>query len=497
MRSRLLVVVSVLVGLLAVGLGVPLAAAGASGETQRLFADRLGDTTRFAALAQRPVADSDLAALTAELERYDELYGITAAVLDPQGRPLARSRPDLPDLVALDVDPGRRVGLALAGQRSEPPPVVWPWDRAPMLLAEPVLVDGEVRAAAVTVSPTDAARVRVLLSWLVLVGAGLLALAVAAAAALPLVRWILAPVERLDVGMSAVDAAVRAGRRAEPVGQGQGRQDRRGRRGPAELRRLTEHFDRMAATVAGTLDAQRAFVADTGHQLRNPLTALRIRLQNLGADLEEPGAGVRETVREEHGAALEEVGRLTEVLDALLALARAEGAPPESVPVALDPVLDERAEAWGVLAEHGGLDLSRGGPRGLVALTDPDTVATVLDAVLDNAVKYAPEGTVVELTTARVEDHVEVSVRDHGRGLAPDELERATDRFWRSPVPPDAGPAPGGTGLGLAIAARSADRGGGALLLHLPEDGGLRVVLRLPAARRPPTTAPQGRPTAP
>lgn len=487
MRRRLLVVVSVLVGLLVAALGVPLAATAASAQTQRLFADRLGDTTRFAALAQRPVADSDLGRLRAELVRYDEVSGIGAAVLDRQGRVLtssgsagpsadgrptdsrpAESRPGDDLAVA---DPDRRIALALAGRRSEPPDTVWPWTTAPLLLAEPVLADGEVRAAAVTVSPTDGARTTTLLVWSALAAVGVVALAAAASVALPLVRWILAPVERLDAGMSRVDAAVRAGRRAEPVGA---------ERGPPELRRLSEHFDRMAATVTSTLDAQRTFVADAGHQLRNPLTALRIRLQNLGVDL--AAAAVPSPARDEHEAAVQEVDRLAGVLDGLLALARAEGAPPESVPVALDPVLDDRAEAWGVLAHHDGLDLRRGGPRGLVARTDPDTVGAVLDAVLDNALKYAPTGTAVELTTARVEGYVEVSVRDRGRGLRPDELPHATDRFWRSTVPPDAGPAPGGTGLGLAIAARSADRGGGSLLLGLPVDGGLRVTLRLPLA---------------
>ena len=494
MRTRLLVVVSVLVGLLAVGLGVPLATAAASAETQRVFVDRLGDTARAAAIAQRPVADADLAGLAAELTRFGEQDDLTVAVVDRQGRALAGSRPG----PVLD-DPQRRVAAALAGQRSERPDTLWPWSTGPMLLAEPVLVGGEVRAAVVTESPTGGPRRAVLLVWLVLAAVGALALAVAALAALPLVRWILAPVERLDTGMSRVDAAVRSGRRAEPVGA---------ERGPPELRRLTEHFDRMAATVSSTLDAQRAFVADAGHQLRNPLTALRLRLQNLGSDLARaegalaPGVSDGELagVRDEHAAALDEVDRLAGVLDGLLALARAEGAPPVSVAVRLDPVLDDRAEAWGVLAEHGGLDLVRGGPRDLVVRTDPDTVATVLDAVLDNAVKYGPSGTAVELTTARVEDHAEVSVRDHGRGLAPDELGRATDRFWRSPLRADAGAAvpgvpastdpttptapaaPTGSGLGLAIAARAADRGGGVLLLHLPPGGGLRVTLRLPLA---------------
>lgn len=467
MRTRLLVVFSVLVGLLLLGLGLPLAGASASTATSRLFADRLGDTSRFAALAQRAVGDGDTSALAAELARYDEVYGIAALVVDREGRVLASSRAEVPEPAA------RRVQLALAGQRSEPPDPVWPWDTAPLLLAEPVLVGGEVRGAAVTISPTGPARAETLRVWAALAAAGLVALAIAAGLALPLVRWILAPVESLDEGTAQVAAAVRAGRAPRPVGDG---------RGPPELRRLSRHFDQMAAGVTHALESQRAFVADAGHQLRNPLTALRLRMQNVGAALAAPDARVdpdmMAALREEHGAALEETDRLAGVLEALLELARTDGRPMQPAPVRIDPVLTDRLEAWRVLAEHDGLNLTRRGPGGLVISSDPVLLATVLDAVLDNAVKYSPAGSEVALTTARVDGRVEIAVRDHGPGLEPADLARATDRFWRAPSVA----AEPGSGLGLAIAARGTERGGGELALELPDDGGLRVVLRFPRA---------------
>lgn len=476
MRTRLLVVFSVLTGLLVLGLGLPLASAAASAATSRLFADRLGDTTRFAALAQRAVSDDDPGALAAELARYDELFGIAAVVLDRNGRVLAASRPEVAPASA------RRVQLALVGQRSEPPDSVRPWDAEPLLLAEPVLVGGEVRGAAVTVSPTAPARAETLRAWAALAGAGLVALGVAAALALPVVRWILAPVESLDRGTAQVAEAVRAGRAPRPVGDG---------RGPPELRRLSRHFDQMAAGVTHALESQRAFVADAGHQLRNPLTALRLRLQNVGAALAVPDARVDDDLREEHAAALEETDRLAGVLDALLELARAEGRPFHPVAVRIDPVLADRLEAWRVLAAHDGLRLERRGPGGLVVSTDPVLLATVLDAVLDNALKYSPPGGEIAMTTARVDGRVEIAVRDHGPGLSPDELARATDRFWRG-----ASTAAGvtGSGLGLAIAARGTERGGGELSLELPDDGGLRVVLRFPGTPARPAAGPDGGP---
>ncbi|MDT7635992.1 MAG: hypothetical protein QOC83_280 [Pseudonocardiales bacterium] len=455
MRRRLLVTVMVLVAMVLVGLGVPLAVSGARGALQAQFVDRLADTVRFASLAQRPLVEADPAALLPEMQRYDEVYGISVALVARDGAILAASRP------GLELSTADRVRVALAGRRSEPYPLVLPWNGAPMLLAEPVLVDGEVRGAAVTVSPTDTLRHDVLAEWLLLVGAGLVALALAALGALPVVRWILRPVRRLDAGLSRVAASVLSGAAAEPVGES---------RGPAELRQLTRSFDQMAGTVTQALAAQRAFVADASHQLRNPLTALRLRLNNLD------GNGTNAV--EEQAAALEEADRLGEVLDGLLALARAERAPTELASIELDAVLADRLDAWRVLAEHEGLRLSRTGQPGLRARAPAGAVETVLDAVLDNAIKFSAPGGEVEVHTRPAGEHVLLTVRDQGPGLAPDELERATDRFWRSPAQHNVD----GSGLGLAIALSTVRRGGGELSLELPEGGGLRVAVRLPVA---------------
>ena len=480
----------VLVAMVLVGLGVPLALTAARGAEQALFVDRLADTVRFAALAQRPLVEAEVPTLLPEMRRYDEVYGIAVALVGRDGGVLAASRAGLDGLGGAD-----RVGVALAGRRSESYPMLLPWDDTPMLLAEPVLVDGEVRGAAVTVSPTVTLRHDVLVEWLVLFGLGLVALGLAALGALPVVRWILRPVRRLDAGLARVAAAVLSGGTAEPVGDG---------RGPPELRRLTTSFDQMAATVTQALDAQRAFVADASHQLRNPLTALRLRLHNLdAADSDGPdpggtgsdtrgdgsavsdnrgdgsaveGATERAGAAEERQAALEEADRLGEVLDGLLALARAERAPTEADTVELDPVLADRLEVWRALAEHEGLRLVRSGRRGLAVHAPSGAVETVLDAVLDNAIKFSPPGGDVVVHTEADGGEVVLSVRDHGPGLAADELERATDRFWRSPARHNVE----GSGLGLAIAASTMARCGGRLELGLPDGGGLRVVSRLP-----------------
>lgn len=469
MRTRLLVIVCVLVGLLALGLGVPLAVSNSRAAQQELFIDRLTDTIYFASRAQRPITEDSAAGLAEELARYDEVYGVAVTVVDRAGRVVAASRAMPP---ALDADGRERLQVALASRRSAAPPLIMPWDTRPLVLAEPVLVDGEVRGAAITVSPTDALRAAEIRVWSLVAALVLAALALGVLVAVPVTRWILRPVRRLDEGTGRVTRAVLAGRPAEPVSDGSG---------PPELRRLTLSFDRMAESVGQALSTQRAFVADASHQLRNPLTALRLRLSNLDGHVAGDAA-------EEHVAALEEAERLSGVLDGLLALARAErdAGVDREVDTPVDPAVDDRLDAWRPLAEHTGLRLLRGGVRGLRVRIAPGGIETVLDALLDNAVKFTPPGGTVTVTVRPVRGAdpplVDVAVLDTGPGIPPEELERATDRFWRSPGQNNVE----GSGLGLAIAARTVELAGGSLVLELPPSGGLRVAARLRRAAPPP-----------
>lgn len=466
MRARLSVIVSVLVGLLAVGLGLPLAVSNARAAQQELFIDRLSDTLYFASRAQRPISEASAAGLSAELARFDQVYGIAVTVVDRSEQVVAASRAEPPELDAAGRD---RLHVALASRGSQAYPLIMPWDDRPLVLAEPVLVDGEVRGAVVTVSSTAELRLAEIRNWGVVTAAAVFALVLGLMVAVPLTNWILRPVRRLDEGTGRVAAAVRAGRPAEAVSDGSG---------PPELRRLTQSFDRMAATVTQALATQRAFVADASHQLRNPLTALRLRLSNLEGRVA-PGAV------EDHVAALEETERLSNVLDGLLALARAErdaGTDADAM-VAVDQPVDDRIDAWRPLAEHCGLRLLRGGLRGLKVRIAPGGIETLLDALLDNAIKFTPSGGAVTVTVRPARDEpgwVAITVVDTGPGIRAEDLERATSRFWRAADQSNIE----GSGLGLAIAARTVELAGGSLVLDLPEDGGLRVTVRLRRAFR-------------
>lgn len=463
MRTRLLGMVWFLVALVVVGLGVPLALSVAGAEQRNLFLDRLTDTTRFASMAQRPLLDDQPELLQEELRRYSELYGIDVVVVDQDRVPAVSSG----DRVPVDLpEIGMQVEAALAERRPELGPLLLPWDDAPLVLAAPVLVDADVRGAVVTVSPTDRSRERVLWWWLLIGTGGALAFALALLLAVPVIQWILRPVRRLDEATGSLVAAVVSGRDAEPVGDAHG---------PPELRHLGRSFDRMAASVGDTLAAQRAFVADASHQLRNPLTALKLRLANLEGHVDADADDHRV-------AAAAEAERLKRILDELLAMARAESAGGDLVPVDVDQVVAERVADWDVVADSRGVELVLEGVAGDVrALAPPRGLDGILDALLDNALKFTGPGerVVVSVSVPAEGDQVEVAVRDHGPGLRPEELERATDRFWRSSAHQNVP----GSGLGLAIVSRVVAAAGGDLLLELPDGGGLRVAVTLPTRR--------------
>jgi signal transduction histidine kinase len=464
-RVRLQGIVLTLVALLVFGLGLPLAATIAASAEQELFLDRLTDTARFASLAQRPLLDNQPQLIEPDLRRYTEVYGVQVVVVNQDGAPVASSLG--PGGARIDLRAERVSGPvheALAGRRSSPGGMLLPWTAEPLVLAEPVLADGEVRGAVLTVSDTSAARTDVLWWFLLLTAGGVLAFVLALAVAIPVVRWILRPVKRLDDATGELVASVVSGRAAEPVGEGGG---------PPELRQLGRSFDRMAESVSGALEAQRAFVADASHQLRNPLTALKIRLGNLEGHVDdEPAAADLEAARVD-------AGRLHQILDGLLSMARAEASGGELDPLDLAEAVAERVADWSVVGEARDVRLAVEVTGDDVRVRLPPRGAeTILDALLDNALKFTAARTEIRVEVARDGDDVRLSVRDHGPGLRPDELDRALDRFWRSPAHQNVP----GSGLGLAIVSEIVAHADGKLTLDLPEDGGLRIAMTFPAA---------------
>ncbi|MBF9132489.1 HAMP domain-containing histidine kinase [Plantactinospora sp. S1510] len=460
MRRRLVFSYSLLMILVLLALETPLAVTLANRETERLRADRLADANRFASLSGPALRSGAVSAIDDELRRYRELYGITAAVIDRERRSVVATGglhvgSELTD---------QAVFGALAGRQMTIPEVVWPWQADPLVVAVPVNDGGEVIGAVVTVSSTNRVRRTVAVWWAALATIGLLAVSAGVMTAFRLAGWVLRPVTVLDVVTH--DIAAGDGLARVPTQQG-----------PPELRRLATSFNEMADAVADALERQRAFVAHASHQLRNPLTALRLRVEELGPSLTD------EHGRDEHKLALEETDRLAQVLDGLLTLARAERAQHTMVVVNAATVAASRVAAWQPLANRHGIALrlrpGDGGPA--YARAVPTAVDQVLDALIDNAVKFGRAGGRVDVSVHHLDEGVVVEVTDDGPGMTGAQLESSTERFWRAPDTQNID----GAGLGLTIVAVLVDASGGRLTMRPAEPTGLTAQVWFRAGEPP------------
>ncbi|MEU9029504.1 HAMP domain-containing sensor histidine kinase [Streptomyces sp. NPDC048383] len=457
MRRRLLAVLMVLMGAAALLLCVPLADAYARGRTEHLLLQRRSEAVRFADLAERMRTDADRAELSAEIGRYAQLYGAGVVVVDPAGAPVARAGARA-DAAAGAIEARDR---ALTGRSTDRLPTLRPWGPGEVVLAEPVGRDERVSGAVLLALPTATARRDVAVRWS-LIGAGAAAAFTAAAlVAAGITRWLLRPVLDLD---RAVEKLAAGSLRARAVSE----------TGPPELRRLRLHFNAMAEAVADSIGRQRDFVADASHQLRNPLATLVLQLENVEPYVS-PGPGLAE-----HARALDEAERLEELLDGLLALARVESGPAEPREQDVAAAVRERVRAWAPVFAGAGLELAHACPgEGLRARALPDAAGRVLDALLDNAVKFVPAGGRVEVAVTREQDGaVLVRVRDDGPGVPPEQRDLLLRRFARSPEHQNVR----GSGLGLAIAEEIARVSGGRLDVGGNVPCGLLTELRLPAA---------------
>ncbi|MET8896309.1 sensor histidine kinase [Streptomyces albogriseolus] len=461
MHTRLLPLLIVLMAAVLLALGVPLAVSLAGAQQQKVVVDRIDDTARFAALAQFVTEPADTSGgdinerretLSSELRSYYEVYGIRAGVFYRNDAPMAHAPDDFFLPRAGEVRDAFEE--ALLSRRSHDPEQVWPWQRRSLVVASPVIRDGDVVAVVVTDSPTGQMRSRILQGWLVIAAGEAAAMLLAVGAALRLTGWVLRPVRVLDATTHDI-ATGRLKSRVAVAG------------GPPELRRLARSFNEMADNVENVLEQQRAFVADASHQLRNPLSALLLRIELLALELPEDNAEIA-SVRAEGK-------RLAQVLDDLLDLALAEHSEPDLQIVDIGAVAAERVAAWAPSADAKDVTLTGVCPP-TTAWADPVALSSALDAVIDNAVKFTPSGETVEVTVASNGDTATVVVTDNGPGLTDEELTRVGDRFWRSGRHQNIK----GSGLGLSISRALLAQGGGSISYERHEPHGLRVTVTVP-----------------
>ncbi|MCI1019347.1 HAMP domain-containing histidine kinase [Microbacterium sp. C5A9] len=453
MRRRLIVVFLVPLVAILVSLGGAAAWSATRSTQQAFYTQQLGDLGYFVTSARQALRSGSATVIDAEVRRFREVYDIDVVVFDPSGTVWAAGGDEagvLPD------DQAARVGLALSGRRAEPPAPVLPWSATQSTVVEPVFDDGDVIGAVMVSADVGAPRTEIIQQIVLLSAVAVFSVVVGVMLVFRLARWVLAPVRRLDEAMVAIERGAMDTRVAEDTG-------------PPELRRMTRVFNGMADEIERVMTRQQEFAVNASHELRNPLNALLLRVEHLATGL---GREWQHDVEETR----EEGRRMTRILETLLGLARGGRADTTISAVDLTTLAARRVEAWREVAAQQGITITMRGSAAVMSVTDRTIVESALDAVIDNAVKYSPADSTIEVEAARDDALCLVTVRDQGPGLADDEVAAATGRFWRSDEVADKP----GSGLGLAIATDLLDVIGGGLRVESRARGGLRVSLILP-----------------
>ena len=244
---------------------------------------------------------------------------------------------------------------------------------------------------------------------------------------------------------------------------------------PAEAAPLVQSLNALLARLGQALDSQRAFVADAAHELRSPLTALKLQAQGVRRA---PDDASRQAAID---ALVTGVDRAARLVEQLLALARSEpGAPPVAhAPVALAPLLQTLLADLAPLAESRNIQLSLdapGDPQASTVAGDAAALAILARNLIDNALRYTPPGGEVLVSVVQRSECMLLRVEDSGPGIPTAERDRVFDRFVRGAQ--NGGNS--GSGLGLAIVRAIAERHGAHVTLADAALGGLRVEVALP-----------------
>lgn len=476
MRRRLLVSYLALTVVILLLLEVPLGVVEARQEHDALAATARRDATALSVLAAEELGGPGRHDLAALASRYRAQAGSEVAIMDASGRILVALDPDERNHGSAELAPVMRRALGGESRTTRRQD-----EGSPQLVAVlPVRSSSRVVGAVAVAVPASSTDNRIRRAWLALALVAVLLAGVGSGLGLVLARSLTSPLTRLQGAAGRLGEGVLSAR--APPG------------GPREIAALAEEFNRMADQLSGMVQGQQRFVADASHQLRTPLTSLRLRLENLMA-----AAGTQD-LADDIANCQAEVDRLARLVDGLLAFSRAEGRRTSGSTVDTVAVAVERAQAWSALAEERNVSVRVEGPgeAGEVgAAIEPDDLEQVLDNLLANAVEASPPGATITVTiertpgsiertpgsierprgpTDRVAGRVVLHVRDEGPGMSAADRARAFDRFWQGP-----NGATGSSGLGLPIVQELVRAASGTVTLGSTPGGGLDVVVSLPS----------------
>jgi len=226
---------------------------------------------------------------------------------------------------------------------------------------------------------------------------------------------------------------------------------------------------------------RRDFVANVSHELKTPVGALALLAEALLEAADDPEASTRFAERIHH-----ESQRLARLVKELLELSRLQGAEPlpSPLPVTVERIVNEVLDRTRTAASAKDIELRFTGARGLTVYGDEGQLVTAVANLVENAITYSPGETRVTLEARAGDEMVDISVTDQGIGIAPEDLDRIFERFYRADQARSRDT--GGTGLGLAIVKHIAVNHGGSVEVESTVGAGSRFTLRLPA--RPPET---------
>ena len=386
------------------------------------------------------------ASLASARQRGDQawVYGANGRLMTQTGDAGGEALPVPPDAAAA-------VATVLRGRESAPSEVDGRLRVVVSIGSNDASPDGAVMLSRSTAELHS--RLHALWVWLSAVAA--IGLVAAAIVAVMLARWVGRPLSALDA------AAQQLGGGALETRSGTGH-------GPPEVRRLAQTFNTMAGRLEALVHGNRAMMADVSHQLRTPLAALRLRLDVLTQDADQATAS-------ELVAAQGEIARLSRLVDGLLAIARAENVVSKPVEVAVDEVIQDRAAAWGPVAEERGVWLTTRCLTPVRANLGDGHLEQILDNLLANALDVVPSGGQVRVTASTTSQGARITVADDGPGMSKAQQEAAFRRFVST--------SPAGAGLGLAIVHRLVTANGGTATLSDTPGGGLTVTLDLPGSQ--------------
>ncbi|MEU3277697.1 HAMP domain-containing sensor histidine kinase [Streptomyces antibioticus] len=331
---------------------------------------------------------------------------------------------------------------------------------APGLPQAAVMIAAPLKATQSTLN--DLALILLLVSGIGVLGAGAAGLAVARAG--------LRPVDKLTEAVEHVARTEDLGIRI-PVEEDS----------DDEIARLSRSFNSMTASLASSRELQQQLIADAGHELRTPLTSLRTNIELLTRS-EETGRPIPEADRKALLASVKaQMTELAALIGDLQELSRSEGQRGERVQVVS---LEDTVESALRRARLRGPELTIDADiQPWFTRAEPAALERAVVNILDNAVKFSPEGGTIDVQL----DGGVLTVRDHGPGIPEDELPHVFDRFWRSP----SARALPGSGLGLSIVARTVQQAGGEVTLTRAPGGGTVATVRLPGAPVPPPETPE------